>query len=57
MRLQRSLSRLRRGLTLIEVVAGLALMGTLLASLLVASSAHLRQIHTAQRGLAALVHL
>ena len=37
------------GITLIEVVAGLALMGTLLTVILVGSSQHLRQLKAAQQ--------
>lgn len=37
------------GLSLIEVVAGLALMGTLLTIVLVSSSQHLRQLKAAER--------
>ncbi len=44
----------RRGLTLIEVVAGLALMGTLLAAMLSAKSNFTRQHRHAQRVLAAV---
>lgn len=44
----------RPGLTLIEVVAGLALMGTLLTTLLLAHSAHARQVRAAQDKLAAV---
>ena len=46
--------RRRRGLTLIEVVAGLALLGTLLTTLLLAHSRHARQIRAAQDKLAAV---
>lgn len=44
----------RRGLTLIEVVAGLALMGTLLVAMLSAKSRFSRQHHYAQRVLIAV---
>lgn len=40
-------TRNRSALTLIEVVAGLALMGTLLAAIMVAGSAHARQAKAA----------
>lgn len=39
----------RTGLTLIEVVAGLALMGTLLVTVLLGASSHLRQLRAAQQ--------
>ena len=39
----------RDGLTLVEVIAGLALMASLLSTMVVAYSAHLRQHRTAQR--------
>ncbi len=38
-----------RGITLVEVIAGLTLMGTLLAVILVSSSQHLRQLKAAER--------
>ncbi len=44
----------RRGLTLIEVVAGLALMGTLVAAMLSAKSRFTGQYHYAQRVLTAV---
>ncbi len=44
----------RHGLTLIEVVAGLALMGTLLATMLTAKGRFTQQRHYAQRVLAAV---
>jgi len=44
----------RRGLTLIEVVAGLALMGTLLAAMLSGKSRFTGQYHHAQRVLTAV---
>jgi len=44
----------RRGLTLIEVVAGLALMGTLVAAMLSGKSRFTGQYHHAQRVLAAV---
>ncbi|MEZ6192078.1 MAG: type II secretion system protein [Phycisphaerales bacterium] len=47
----------RRGLTLIEVVAGLALMGTLLAAMLSAKGRFTRQQHHAQRVLVAVAAL
>jgi prepilin-type N-terminal cleavage/methylation domain-containing protein len=43
----------RRGLTLIEVVASITLLSTLLAAMLVAFERHSRQIRRAQRTLAA----
>ena len=46
---QRDPVRLRRGLTLVEVIAGLALMASLLSTMVVAYSAHLRQHRNAQR--------
>lgn len=39
----------RSGMTLVEVVVGLALMGSLLAMALVAGSSHLRQMKAAER--------
>ncbi len=47
--LQSHLAQPRRGLTLVEVIAGLALMASLLATMVVAYSAHLRQHRNAQR--------
>ena len=38
----------RRGLTLVEVLAGIALMGTLLTSAIVASGRHSRQMRVAR---------
>ena len=46
-------SRKRSGLTLIEVVAGLALMATVLVGILEAGGRHVRQIKRAQRQLSA----
>jgi len=46
-------SRKRSGLTLIEVVAGLALMATVLVGILEAGGRHVRQIKRARRQLAA----
>ena len=43
-----------RGLTLLEVVAGMALMATLLTTILVAFGSNLRQIRRAQQRLAAI---
>ncbi len=45
---------LRQGFTLIEVVTGLALMGTLLVAILLAHGRHGRQIRSAQHRLAAI---
>ena len=42
-------TRPRKGLTLVEVIAGLALMASLLSTMVVAYSAHLRQHRNAQR--------
>ena len=48
-------SRKRNGLTLIEVVAGLALMATVLVGILEAGGRHVQQIKRARRQLAAAV--
>ncbi|QDT07424.1 hypothetical protein K227x_58510 [Rubripirellula lacrimiformis] len=37
------------GITLVEVIAGLALMGTLLTTVVISSSQHLRQLKAAER--------
>ncbi len=42
-------SSLANGITLVEVIAGLALMGTLLTVVVVSSSQHLRQLKAAER--------
>lgn len=47
----------RRGLTLIEVVAGIALLATLLVSILVAHNRHAQQVRQAQGRLAAIEQL
>lgn len=47
----------RTGLTLIEVVAGLALMGTLLVAVLLGASSHLRQLRTARQKTSAIESL
>jgi len=44
----------RAGLTLVEVIAGLALLATLLASILVSFGAHIAQIRAARDRLAAV---
>lgn len=46
--------RLRGGLTLIEVVAGLALLGALLTTSLLSYTSHVEQIRTARQRLAAI---
>lgn len=38
----------KRGISLIEVVVGITLMGTLATSAIIAGSSHLRQLHAAQ---------
>lgn len=48
---------LRTGLTLIEVVAGLALMGTLLVTIILSANSHLRQLRTVERKKAAIESL
>lgn len=50
-------NRSSRGFTLIEIVAGTMLMGTLLTLLVLASAAHLRQIEASQTRIAALEQL
>ena len=47
----------RTGLTLVEVVAGLALMGTLLVAVILGASSHLRQLRTVERKKAAIESL
>ena len=47
-------SQARRGLTLIEVVAGIALLATLLVSTLAAFRAHASQVRSAKNRLAAI---
>ena len=47
----------RRGLTLIEVVAGIAILATLLVSILVAHKIHAEQLRKAQQRLAAIEEL
>lgn len=47
---------LRRGLTLIEVAASLALLGALLASALLSGARHRRQMESAQLRLEAVAH-
>ena len=44
----------RRGLTLIEVVAGIALLSTLLVAILMSYQAHAGQVRSAKRRLAAI---
>ena len=49
-----SISRRRRGVTLIETLAGLVILGTLLVSVAIARGRFLRQIAEADRRLAAI---